>query len=152
MISWHDYSHYLLKGYSMKSVEDKGGASAFPPSEHTMASMSAEQESVEVAQKAKKSARRSTTQYKAVSENMVMLTRNIEATTGAEETLNNEFRSAGWQDPNVSSNTCGIIKKALNKIENDANQYWVFYRMLEDITGLDIPLPSLSGESALITV
>ena len=121
-----------------------------------MASMSAEQESVEVAQKAKKSAGRSTAQYKAVSKNFMMLRRNIEATTGAKETLNDEFRSAGWQDPNVSPNTNDMIIKALNKIENDANQYVVFYRMLEDITGLDIPLPSLSGGSnttrTLITV
>ncbi|CAI8001635.1 hypothetical protein GBAR_LOCUS3229 [Geodia barretti] len=109
-----------------------------------MASMSAEQESVEVAQKAKKSAGVSTAQYKAVNENRVKLTRNIKATTDAEETLNDEFRRANWQDANSISNTRDMITKALNKIENDANQYVVFYGMLKDITGLDIPLPSLS--------
>lgn len=107
--------------------------------------------SVDVEQQERKGGK-STPQYEIVKTNMEKLIRTIRATKDAGKTLRIKFISAGWFDPNATSDAFSLIQKALNKIENDPAQYGTFYDMLKDIPELDLPLRGMSDRTRLLCI
>ena len=79
---------------------------------------------------------RDTSQYRAVLENLDGLVRSIKATPGAENHLQRQFMVKEWIDITTKSNADELTTSALSKIETNAENYKVFIKMLESVTGL----------------
>ena len=82
-------------------------------------------------------ASRRTPQYLAVQKNLEKLRRVLKATDGAEESLLTIFKSRGWLDVLAQTKADGLLAKALNKIENKAENYEVFVQMLQAVPGIE---------------
>ena len=88
---------------------------------------------------------RRTPQYLAVQKNLDTLQRTLKATDDAGETLLTLFKVRGWLDQLVQTKADGLIKKALNKIENDVENYEVFIEMLKEVSGIEDAVEKITG-------
>ena len=88
---------------------------------------------------------RRTPQYLTVQENLEKLRRALKATDGAEESLLTIFKSRGWLDQLAQTKADGLLTKALNKIENKAENYEVFIQMLMQVSGIEDDVEAITS-------
>ena len=90
-----------------------------------------------------------TEEYKVVISNMDKTIDAIDANPEAKERLARKFMENEWLSPNVKLEdliTLQLFQQALNRIENNAEEYDTFFTMLTNIIGLNHILPNLKCE------
>ena len=78
-------------------------------------------------------------------ENLVLLVNTIEATPGSLEALQRQFIAKSWLSPITKTNANELAILALNRIENNVEEYDVFMRMLSSVTGMDQIVDIIEG-------
>ena len=78
-----------------------------------------------------------TPEYQRVLNNMEDITRALSTTPGAEEALSLKYKQKRWCDASASTSEKELVQLVLVRIEQNADQFYVFTSMLEDIPGMD---------------
>ena len=78
----------------------------------------------------------STPQYKAVQKSMEDITRSLQATPSAKDTLCIKFKQEGWIDTIDDCSEAQLVECVLEKIRQDPSKFATFVSMLRDTAGI----------------
>ena len=78
----------------------------------------------------------STPQYKAVQKSMEDITRALQVTPSAKDTLCIKFKQEGWIDTIDDCSEAQLVECVLEKIRQDPSKFVTFVSMLRDTTGI----------------
>ena len=75
----------------------------------------------------------------------------LKANRDAKDALNSEYKKRKWISVATTLNEEELVVLVLDRISNDAGQYNIFMKMLENIAGMNLIVDKLKGSDRLLT-
>ena len=90
-----------------------------------------------------------TPEYCCVLKNMTCIIDHLKTNEDAKERLIQKLQQKRWIDIPCKSKEHELVRTALNRIKDDANEYYAFIDMLQNITGMDVVVKKMNGMQIL---
>ena len=84
-----------------------------------------------------------TAEYQKMMNNMEKLITALQVTPGAYDSLSTKCKAKGWYPPSSDTSEKDLVLLVIERIKQEASQFYLFISMLEDIIGLDQIVRSL---------
>ena len=83
--------------------------------------------------------------YKSVLACNTNITDCLKVNKAAKRELNSEYQKRQWISVATTLNEEELVSLVLNRIENDARQYYILMEMLDNIAGMNLIVDNLKG-------